>query len=373
MHALWRNPLTRRLGSVVPQETRRQVMQYFRSRDRARSVEDAIAGRIGSLDEIADFAAAYPVRLRAPLVIISQVHRSGGTLLSQLFDGHPELAAHPHEMKLGSPNGEHWPVLDPSAGPERSFRLLYEPHIAGLMRRGFTKGEQDPDRRSFYLMPRVQYRLFKSLHEAAPPSTPRDLADLFMTSFFNAWLNYEGSLSGKRWVTAFAPRFAHHEASATGFFETYPDGRLIQIVRDPKSWYPSAKNHGKDGIGDIAPEAIVEMWRVSANSILRNRALYGDRVIVLRFEDLVGQTEPTMRRLAAQLGIAFDPVLLQPTFNGQMMRANSSFPVGQAGVIAGPLQREANLSESERALIDRLCGPLYTSVLATMNEHADSV
>ena len=39
----------------------------------------------------------------SPLVLISQVQRSGGTLLSQLFDGHPELHAHPHELKIGYP------------------------------------------------------------------------------------------------------------------------------------------------------------------------------------------------------------------------------------------------------------------------------
>jgi len=34
----------------------------------------------------------------SPLVLISQIQRSGGSLLSQLFDGHPEVHAHPHEL-----------------------------------------------------------------------------------------------------------------------------------------------------------------------------------------------------------------------------------------------------------------------------------
>jgi hypothetical protein len=37
----------------------------------------------------------------SPLVLISQIQRSGGSLLSQLLDGHPELDAHPHELKIG--------------------------------------------------------------------------------------------------------------------------------------------------------------------------------------------------------------------------------------------------------------------------------
>ena len=34
---------------------------------------------------------ASRVDVNVPLVLISQVQRSGGTLLSQLFDGHPEV------------------------------------------------------------------------------------------------------------------------------------------------------------------------------------------------------------------------------------------------------------------------------------------
>ena len=38
-----------------------------------------------------------------PMLLISQVQRSGGTLLAQLFDGHPECLAHPYELKWGRP------------------------------------------------------------------------------------------------------------------------------------------------------------------------------------------------------------------------------------------------------------------------------
>jgi hypothetical protein len=36
--------------------------------------------------------------------LISQIQPSGGTPLSQLADSHPELDAHPHELKIGYPN-----------------------------------------------------------------------------------------------------------------------------------------------------------------------------------------------------------------------------------------------------------------------------
>ena len=39
----------------------------------------------------------------SPLALISEIQRSGGSLLSQLFDGHPQVHAHPHELKIGYP------------------------------------------------------------------------------------------------------------------------------------------------------------------------------------------------------------------------------------------------------------------------------
>ena len=59
------------------------------------------------LDEREEYAELVPQRLEHlvpvtdPLVLVSQIQRSGGTLLSQLFDGHPECHAHPHELKIG--------------------------------------------------------------------------------------------------------------------------------------------------------------------------------------------------------------------------------------------------------------------------------
>ena len=82
------------------------------------------------LDELEEYRELFRVRLehvvgvREPLVLVSQIQRSGGTLLSQLFDGHPECHAHPHELKIGSPRKFNWP-LDLTR-PERCFETLFE-------------------------------------------------------------------------------------------------------------------------------------------------------------------------------------------------------------------------------------------------------
>ena len=49
--------------------------------------------------------------IRCPLVLISQISRSGGTWLSQLFDHHPQVWTHPLELRFGQSRKSDWPEL----------------------------------------------------------------------------------------------------------------------------------------------------------------------------------------------------------------------------------------------------------------------
>jgi hypothetical protein len=358
------NPIARRAFDWVEPRKRRNIMRALGGTKRAETVKAALAGKTANLSDIEAFLVAKAVPLRVPLVLISQVQRSGGTLLSQLFDGHPALAAHPHELKIGHPTPESWPPIDPALDADTNFQMLFEPRTIRFLKRGYTKGERDTDGQACFNVPRLQYRIFSQLYEATPPRTQRDIVDFFFTAYFRAWLNYQGDLGAKRFITGFAPRFADGEASVAAFFACYPDGRLIQIVRDPRSWLPSAKHHGRAGIDPDDIAGLLSAWTMSAQSAIGNRQRHGDRVIVLAFENLVGHSERTMRYLARELGIDYDPILLEPTFNGVRMTANSSFPVANAGLVAAPLQRESLLTEDERRIIERNCIALYQEAVA---------
>ena len=359
---------TSRRGSVprwTPLAVRRlagSASEVLSRMHQVRSANQALAGRVANLDDAEVYLQAHAIPLKAPLVIISQVQRSGGTLLSQLFDGHPELGAYPQELKFDFPVADSWPQLDSKRGADWNFRKLFDPNFPQKVRRGFTKGDLRV-RYGFMLMSRVQYRLFIHGFQKSKPENAREILNLFFTAFFNAWLNYQGNLRQKRWLTAFAPRWAHHDQNVERFFADYPDGRLIQILRDPKTWYPSARHHTKSAMSGKGAEHILDKWCVSAQSMLRNRARFGDKVTIVRFEDLVADTESTMRALADRLAIGWDPSLLNPTFNSELMRANSSFAIERSGVVQEPLKREGLLSDEERKLIMDRCTPLYTSVV----------
>ena len=96
--------------------------------------------QLGELEEYRALCAArlqHRVEVREPLVLISQIQRSGGTLLSQLFDGHPECHAHPAEIHIGKPRKWDWPRIDLTR-PKTWFELLFEKPAYQFLRDGAT-------------------------------------------------------------------------------------------------------------------------------------------------------------------------------------------------------------------------------------------
>ena len=107
----------------------------------------------------------------------------------------------------------------------------------------------------------------------------------------------------------------------------------------------------------------LSQWRQSAMATLRNKKTYGERVCIIRFEDLIGKTEAVMHSLAEFLDIEFDRSLLIPTFNRFPIKANTSFESEQNGIMTSTLARHKTLSEEDVKTIDTLTSREYEMVL----------
>jgi hypothetical protein len=296
------------------------------------------------LDEAGEYRAAcaarrrYAVEVREPLVLVSQIQRSGGTLLSQLFDGHPECHAHPGEIYIGKPRKWDWPPLD-LGDRESWFETLYEPLVTDYVREGYVKERPakgsavEPDVFPFAFSPRLQKEIFDACVAERSIESERDVLDCYFTSYFNAWLDNHNLYSGpKRVVTGFTPRFTMEPSNVDRFFSAYPDGTLVSLVRDPRAWYASAYKHRRYYRGDL--DSTLDLWRRSTSAAIDATERYAERVLVLTYEELVTQTEATMAKVAERVGIAMAPQLLAPTFNGMPIQANSTDPAPRHGILA---------------------------------------
>jgi hypothetical protein len=303
------------------------------------------------------------VDVREPLVLISQVQRSGGTLLNRLLQGHPECHGHAHELKIGG-HSQHrnWPTLALEA-PDEWFSILYETHLSRHLREGYQKWYQrdgGEETFAFCFAPGLQKAIFERCVASRPIERQRDVLDCYFTSYFNAWLDNHNLYTGpKKTVVAFAPRTMMSLDNLERFFSDYPDGTLISIVRDPTGWYDSMRRRHPEQFEEL-DEAALALWRRSTEAALDAADRWGNSVVVLTYERLVLETAETMRRLADRIGLSMSPVLLTPTFNGRPIRANSSARVEGHGILAERTTAyRSSLDRETIARVEELNGDLY--------------
>ena len=320
---------------------------------------------VAELHRLLEMRWQHLVEVDQPLVLISQVGRSGGTLLARLLDGHRSLHVHPYELHLGHPDKIRWPRVDPRGDPAELYEALREPQTERLFWQGYHKqglplGGVRPaldELTPFAMLPSLERRIFHRLvARACDVETRRDVLDCFMTALFNSWLDYAGLRTGpKRWVVAYAPMVGWGEERQE-FFADYPDGRLVAVLRDPESWWASARLYDPVTYGDL--EFALEIWRHSATEMMEARRERPEATIVVRFERLVAETRPTMRALASELGIRYGAGLATPTLNLMPVSANSSFGTRSRGLDSSAASRADELSEAERIRIRRATAQL---------------
>lgn len=347
--------------SIVAENGKVTLKQFFKHRRRFQRLSKELRESKIDLELFYKSYRDYVIPVNAPLALISQVQRSGGSLLSQLFDGHSEVHAHPHEMMIGYKKKFVWPRIDINDRPERWFGVLFEKMIFEHTSKGYKKGRRDSDTFPFIMIPSLQRKIFLNYIHLQNSITLRDVFDAYMTSYFGAWISNQNYIGSKKFITAFTPRLSEHKENMDYFFGIYPDGRLISLVRNPKNWFPSAIRHVPEKYGNV--EGALNQWNRNVQAALKNKARYGDKVCILRFEDLVGKTEAVMRYLSEFLGIKYIDALLVPTFNKIPIKAHTSFKVDRHGVVNSPLSRYKTLSKHELESIDRITAETYSRVL----------
>jgi hypothetical protein len=90
---------------------------------------------------------------------------------------------------------------------------------------------------------------------------------------------------------------------------------MIYIVRDPRATFASVRGFQK--ILRQRQMSVLRFcieWRASLQANRRNAARFP--VLMVKYEDLVGDPQPTLVAICEFLGVSFQETLLQPTFDG---------------------------------------------------------
>ena len=278
------------------------------------------------------------------LILIGQVQRSGGTLLTQLFDNHSELLNYPSELVLTDPKWD-W---------SKNFKfssIYYNKNLKkSVLDQNYGKFSINNinNKNKFIFNPFIEKLIFNSLKTI----DLRSKFNAYFSAFFYAFINNNNNITNKKkFITAFLPRFIMIDKNIDFFFKIYPNGKLISIIRDPRSWFFSAKKHSHT-YSDI--ETSLDLWKKNCENSLYHKRKYPEKIIIIEFDNLILNTEIVMRKICSKININFEKSLLAPTFNGEFINSNSLYMSIRRKVDKSVLQtkiKKFQLSDKENKLL----------------------
>ncbi|MCM8790610.1 MAG: sulfotransferase [Candidatus Omnitrophica bacterium] len=290
-------------------------------------------------------------------VVISGAKRSGTTLLQYLFDSVPKV----HTLLEESYFLEYLYDIE-GWGLEHFLKLQkYAPLdelVTGSIKRSlFHVFEDGYAPKGTINMQHIDIRydmerLSKSLEE------DRILLDGTVKSVWDMWVR---AMIRARGYDEAAFDFAvvkspDYGKSALMALKYLDSSKVIIVVRNPLYAIDSLKKSRQ--LRREKELHAFELLRVTADYDLLKRSMMlidrsglSGRVMVIQYEHLVSTPEETMKKVAAFLGMAFDPSMCKPTLNGKDWNGESSFETFK-GISNSPLKRGiTTLSKWEVAFV----------------------
>ena len=349
------------ISNLTTDEKGRKLPKYLIDRARSRVIRQISNPKVSHLTDILQICLQHISPVTAPFALVSQSSYSGGSLLGRLLDGHSKLHACPRAFAVDASNKGSWPKINIKGKPEEWLNILSKAIVVAGIQEAFQQDAEDNARFPFMYLPLLQKQIFIKYLESVEPLNTRHVFDAHMTACFGAWLNYQNHGLDKKFVTAYAPGLIMQNEAMNNFFEIYPDGRLISIIRDPEYWLVSASSLEPQIYGDA--ESALSHWKESVQAAIRIRKKFGDRVCLVKFEDLITQTESVLRFISEFLGIPYEDILLEPTFNGISIQPTGGQKIDNANAKLQSFTESKMLDKGQRVLIEKMTAADYQTAL----------
>ena len=283
--------------------------------------------------------------------------------MARLFDGHPVVGSYPTEVNFPFQYGvfpfmdllpgrpSHIPPFDPGE-PFDIFDYLQLPRErrGQLLRYGKERTDEIGVRKNYlekgyYQTIPTDFDYDRFVRKLDARSDFKSIQEIFETkhrAYFEAWDDGRNMGAGEVFVS--------HDSgdlflsNIETYLAEFPDSLWIYPLRNATGFLASEKtrlakryywarrfskvkfpNLLTRGFKAYDLEALIRYWLVSLTRVvlLQERLGSNDRFLIYRFENLINRTEEVMRPLAGKAGLAWDPVLTQPTLIGRPWLGNS--------------------------------------------------
>lgn len=261
------------------------------------------------------------ITLRDPVVFIGGCPRSGTTLLRNLLNAHPDLAIPNEAYFVGHV------MSDVISGHQRGD--VAEVWNTIRARNEFLEWDADLGR----------------FDDAVRQFTPRGFADL-VRLLYGVYASHHGKpLAGDKTTENIG--LSHWLAPL------FPQAVFVHVVRDPRSVSMSlALQHWMDG----SLEGAAFVWHRHAQRGVTAADRLGKKLLTIRYEDLVSDTEVTLASVCRHVGIEFHDSMIAGYAQGGLRERHHHSSRNPIRPDLRDWRRE--MSPSDIALVEHAAGPL---------------
>lgn len=287
------------------------------------------------------------------LLMLSAMYENGGNTTHRFLDGHPQLHVYPFESQIGTahvrdglrsmfPVKYRWPEFLLEATPAADYHAIIDeeakvrsrtPHVSKFRHQPFDM--DDDERREIYC----------SLVERTGRSRAANV-EAFFRATHQAWKNEQRSGEEAMYV-GYSPVIAVDTAK---ILADLPHAHVLHVVRNPFSAYADTKKRPLP----LSLTDYMLRWNLHQHFALTGRALYPERVHLLRIEDVMSDSRGVLGELLASLGLSDSETLARPSWNGRTLQ--EVYPWGTLRAVTPEANRAtaAELTDTEVAQIAAL-------------------
>jgi hypothetical protein len=253
--------------------------------------------------------------------MISAEMEHTGTITYRRFDGHPECLVFPFEYQTGTKYSRNvmipyihpvryaWPEFPQGTTFERAYELVWNEELKTFLRN--RKGSKFRDVNLVMSEEKMRALFLRYCYEKGRYVSFRAVVvESLLRAALDSWENLNRP-TNPRFHVAYNPGMV---ADTDKIMVDFPSCHIIHIVRNPHSAY-------RDYLKRPYPQQTLEEYCLAhtvAHHLAYNYAAkYPNNFHLLRAEDLMEDTEKTLTPVLTKIGMAWDDVLLYPSFNGK--------------------------------------------------------
>ena len=244
-------------------------------------------------------------------VFILGAHKSGTSLLRSLFDGHPDLYVVPFGTHIF--NLLDFPISNPYF---ENYKVGSEINTENFINHIKSINQSNDQYSDSINLNRFDLNVFNS--NFVSKHDTKNIIINYLESIQKSDLLVDFS-SNKRIIEK---SVTHHEY-ALELSLLFPNAKFIHLIRNPYANWVALRKYKSISKGGPLLYRVAKTFQNNYYYLERNKRTIKNYQ-VLKYEDLLSETESTIKSICSFLDLAFEPTLLSPTKNGEVWSGNST-------------------------------------------------